>query len=252
MAQGLFGDFRHIALGEVISTNAECIEYARKSDAGNLWITAERQINGKGSRGRSWVSDKGNLYASLLLKDAGQAKWMHTLTFVASLAIRDAIFALDGAAHCDIKLKWPNDVLLNGKKTSGILLESHKIDGSQYVIIGIGVNIEHFPKETLYPATNLNAEGFDTTPQTFVQLLSHAMAERLGQWKQGRGFDKTRNDWLAASAKLDELIEVKLPIKGDRETLTGTFRGIDEQGLLLIEGAAGKMERISVADIFFA
>ncbi|MGB7287401.1 MAG: biotin--[acetyl-CoA-carboxylase] ligase [Salaquimonas sp.] len=248
----LINGYRHIALGDVASTNAVCVEHAAKGDPGALWITAKRQLAGRGSRGRNWVSEPGNLYSSLLLKDVGAVEHLHTLTFAASLAIRDSIYQVQGAGLNTVELKWPNDVLLNRRKTSGILLESHRFNSSQYVVIGIGVNIAHFPGETLHPATALNKEGLETSPEAFIQLLSHAMDKRLAQWNKGLGFGSIRNDWLLAAANLGQMIEVKLPTKTGTQLHTGTFNGIDEQGLLLLKGAGDKLERISVADIFFA
>ncbi len=252
MASIRTGEFRHIALGDVSSTNTACLDHARNGDGGGLWITAERQLQGKGSRGRQWISEPGNLYASLLLKDVGSPQTLHTLTFVASLAIRDAILSLQRAVFADVKLKWPNDVLLNGRKTSGILLESHVVDGSHFLIMGIGINIAHYPATALYPATCLANEGLDSSPGEFIQLLSHSMEKRLMQWERGEGFDRIRRDWLDCAVNLEKRIEVQMPVKGETQTVSGTFRGIDEQGLLLLEVKAGKTERISVADIFFA
>lgn len=252
MAAQLSGGFRHIAHGDVGSTNTLCLEEAQNGDPGNLWITGKRQLKGRGSRGRQWVSEPGNLYASLLLRNAGNLETLHTLTFVTSLAIRDAIYALPNAGMCKVELKWPNDVLLNGRKTSGILLESHQINGARYIIIGIGVNIEHYPMDTLYPATSLKAAEIETNPETFIQLLSKAMAERLEQWNGGDGFSSIRKDFLACAANLGKTIEVKIPTTQPDAKIVGKFSGIDEQGLLLLEGSNGKLERISVADIFFA
>ena len=153
------GGYRHQAFTDVSSTNTLCLEAAQNGDQGGLWITAERQVQGRGSRGRQWVSEPGNLYASLLLRAPGPDEKLHTLTFAASLAIRDAIYTLPDANSADVELKWPNDVLLNGRKTSGILLESHYVNEARFVIIGIGVNIRHFPSETLHPATSLKEAG---------------------------------------------------------------------------------------------
>ncbi len=244
--------FRHLAFEDVGSTNSLCVEEAEKGDPGQLWITGTRQLQGRGSRGRHWVSESGNLYASLLLCEAGHLEKLHTLTFVASLAIRDAILCLPNAGLTKVDLKWPNDVLLNGKKTSGILLESHLIRNQRYVVIGIGVNIEHFPVETLHPATSLINEGLNTKPADFIQILSDAMANRLIQWNQGNGFASIRTDFLQAASNLGKTIEVRMPSKTQEPTRIGKFTGIDEQGLLLLEGSNGKIERISVADIFFA
>lgn len=237
-------------MGDVGSTNAVCLEHAMNGDPGGLWITANRQLSGKGSRGRNWVSEPGNFYGSLLLRDAGTLELLHTLTFVASLAIRDAIYALAGAQFAEISLKWPNDVLLNGKKTSGILLESHEVKGMRYCILGMGVNIAHHPGETLHPATHLQGEGITADAETFFNALNTCMKKRLDQWSRGDGFDSVRTDWLKAAHGIGQPVETMLP--GETESLKGTFKGIDEKGLLIITGAGGRERRVSVADIFFA
>ena len=244
--------FRHEALGEVQSTNLTCLERARDGDPGNLWITAQRQSTGKGSRGRGWVSEEGNLYASLLLKEPGPAGSLHTLTFVASLAIRDCLLALNGAGLLRITLKWPNDVLVNGGKIAGILLESHVLGGSRYVIIGIGINAAHHPQQTLYPATSLKDEGITVSLEELLQHLARAVANRFRQWDGGQGIAKIRSDWLAAAQGIGEMIEIRMPASGGEKVLTGRFEGIDENGLLILGGAGGRREHISVADIFFA
>ena len=240
---------RHLALGDVGSTNAVCLEKAQAGDPGNLWVTAERQLQGRGSRGRNWVSEAGNLYASLLLRDPGTLERLHTLTFVACLAIRDAIYALEGAQLSQVSLKWPNDVLVNNRKTSGILLESHMVAGVRHVIIGMGINIAHHPDGTLHPATHLQTEGIQANPDSMMHHLMIAMEKRLNQWDGGNGFDATRTDWLAAAVGVGKTIEIRLP--NEVAHRTGIFRGMDEDGMLLLGQAGGRTERISVADIFF-
>ena len=244
--------FRHLALDTVQSTNLECLEQARQGEPGGLWVTASRQSAGKGSRGRGWVSDEGNLYASLLLTEPGATAGLHTLTFVASLAIRDCLLALSGGGLARVTLKWPNDVLVNGGKIAGVLLESHVLDGRRHVIIGIGINVAHHPAETLYPATSLRDERMAVSLDELLQHLARAMAARLAQWKGGEGIAEVRADWLAAAQGIGEMIEIRMPASGGEKVLAGRFEGIDENGLLILAGAGGRRERISVADIFFA
>ncbi len=241
---------RLLALEDVGSTNAVCLEKAAADDPGGLWVTAKRQLQGKGSRGRNWVSEKGNFYGSLLLREAGSLEKLHTLTYAASLAIRDVIHSLNGGQFARVTLKWPNDVLLNERKTSGILLESHQVGGARFVIVGMGVNIAHHPADTLHSATDLNREGIQADPERFLTLLDYAMAKRLNQWSRGDGFTDTRQDWIAAAHGIGSRVEIRLP--GQSEPASGTFKGIDNEGLLVIAGAGRGEQRISVADIFFA
>ena len=141
---------RHIALASVDSTNAECMRRAVRGEAGDLWITAASQNAGRGRRGREWVSPEGNLHASLLLIDAADPRESATLPFVASLAVAQS---LENLSEGRIKpsLKWPNDVLIGGRKVCGILLEASSLPGGAHaVVIGIGVNCRSCPDETLY------------------------------------------------------------------------------------------------------
>lgn len=237
---------------EVVSTNATCLSMAEAGAANGLWITATSQKSGRGSRGREWVSSKGNLFASLLLIDPSTDDQLHTLTFVACLAIRDAIEQMNKKANNLVQLKWPNDVLLNGKKVSGILLENHLIQSRRTIIVGIGINVASFPKETLYPATSLIDENIDCHIEYVFENLAQAFAIRLKQWNEGLGFNGIRQDWLAHAAGLREAIIVKFSKGRDPQELVGIFEGLDENGMLQLETSKGIIKKVSVADIFFA
>lgn len=236
---------------EVVSTNATCLTMAEAGASNGLWITASSQKYGRGSRGREWVSSKGNLFASLLLIDPSADKQLHTLTFVACLAIKDAIEQLNKNANNLVQLKWPNDVLLNGKKVSGILLENHLIQSRRAIIVGIGINVTQFPQETLYPATSLSQENIDSHIEFVFEALSEAFANRLKQWNEGFGFETIRQDWLKQAAGLNEAIRVKFPKGRNPEELVGIFDGLDENGMLRLETSKGIIKKVSVADIFF-
>jgi BirA family biotin operon repressor/biotin-[acetyl-CoA-carboxylase] ligase len=244
-------NWRLQVLEEISSTNALCLERARDGDPGRLWVRADRQTAARGSRGRSWESGFGNLLASALLRFPKDSTKLHELTFVASLAIRDAIYALQGAQFANVALKWPNDVLLNGRKLSGILLESHILHEHRYVIIGIGLNIAAHPENTLHPATSLSAEGISATPQSLLEHLSAALDTRIEQWLGPEGSARTRQAWLDAATGIGAPVEIRLPDAPDGVPLRGIFRGLDEGGLMLVETENGTLRKISVADIFF-
>lgn len=250
MPVALFGGYRHLALGDVDSTNTVCLKRAEAGDPGGLWVTATRQLAGKASRGRDWVSEAGNLYASLLLVEPGGLNTLANLTFVASLAIRDAIIDV-GATAKGLTLKWPNDVLLNTRKVSGVLLESHAVAGRRIVIAGMGVNVSHFPAATRHPATALRDEGLTTTPEKLFEKLVRCMAGRLDQWQGGAGFEAVRADWLSAAAGLNQPVRIEFPTRKGTTTRTGIFSGIDDSGRLLLD-RDGRSEAISAAEIFFA
>ena len=239
--------YRHKAIDVTGSTNSDCFDAAQLGDIGNLWITANVQEQGKGSRGRGWVSEAGNLYASLLLNDPCAPEYLIGLPFVASLGVSDALIEL-GANKADVAVKWPNDVLINGKKCSGILLESKVVGRTRYVVIGHGINCKHHPYDTLHDATNLQAEGVNVDVKDLFVILASTMATRISQWDRGTGFSEIRAEWLNRAFGQGKEIEVRIP---GNETKRGTFKSIDDRGCLMLEDATGQLSAISTADIFF-
>lgn len=242
--------WRHLALDVVDSTNVQALALARNGDRGNLWVTASQQTSGRGRRGRPWVSDTGNLFASLLLIDPARGRDLATLPLVVSLALYEAVNTVAGHLTHRLRIKWPNDLLLDGKKLSGILLEaSHLDDGRTAVVIGCGVNCAHHPKKNqLYETTSLAAAGVDINPSALFQALACTMAAQLRVWSGGRGFAIIRKDWLERVAGIGEPIVAKL----QDEEVRGTFVDIDSSGILLLRLESGGMREISAADIFFA
>src|SRR5262249_40116907 len=174
---------RLISLDEVGSTNAEALSRARGGERGPLWITARRQMAGRGRRGRKWVSEPGNLYASLLLTDPASPKRAAELSLVAALALHDALAERANVLGPRLTLKWPNDVLCAGAKLAGILVEGEGLPGGPLtVVIGMGVNCADHPADTAYPATNLAAAGALVSPEALAQTLVATMAARLAEW----------------------------------------------------------------------
>lgn len=240
------GDYRHLAIEETASTNTLALEYSAGGELGNLWITAERQTSAKGSRGRSWEAQSGNLFASLLLSNPCEKQRLADLTFIAAISVKEAIEAHNVAAN-EVKVKWPNDVLINGRKCSGILLESVHYQDITYVVVGIGVNCQHFPKETLHAATSLFAEGIEVSSQRFFLTLANTLADNIAVWNSGLRFTAIREKWLNSAYGIGRQITVKIPGQDVRD---GVFTGIDDDGFMMLE-VKGKIERVSTADIFF-
>ena len=237
--------YRHIAVESCISTNVLCFEQAIKGEPGNLWITSAEQTGGKASRGRSWVSKPGNLYSSLLLENPCAPEHFSELTFVAALAVREAIE--DFLPHASLALKWPNDVLVNEKKCSGILLESRQSTLNNHVVIGIGINCGHHPADTSFPATDLLSEGIDLEPPAVFEVLARKIASFLQIWDAGNEFDMIRENWLNHAWGLGKTTRVGLY---DGSVLSGTFKGLDESGHMLLIEASGHETSITVGDIF--
>jgi BirA family biotin operon repressor/biotin-[acetyl-CoA-carboxylase] ligase len=232
---------RTIEYETVGSTNAEALALARAGERGPLWVRAQRQTAGRGRRGRTWVSEPGNLYASLLLSDPAPPDRAAELSFVAALAVHDAVTALALHLAAQLALKWPNDVLCGGKKFCGILVEG---EGSA-VAIGIGVNCAHHPHQTTHPATDLAAVGASVSAERLFPVLSETMMKRIAQWNRGAGFEGIRADWLARAAGLGEPMRVRTP---DAE-IAGRFEGIDGRGRLIVRLRDGKSAEVAVGDV---
>jgi BirA family biotin operon repressor/biotin-[acetyl-CoA-carboxylase] ligase len=228
------------------STNADALARARTGERGPLWIVTQTQTAGRGRRGRVWVSPPGNLYTTLLLTGLEQAT-VAQLSFVAALAVHDAISEQAPNLAMRVSLKWPNDLLCDGKKICGVLLEGESAAGDgATVAVGIGVNCAHHPDETEYPATDLSSSGVAMSADMLLLSLSRTMMTRLAQWKDGAGFPSVRTDWLARAEGLGRAIRVRLH---DRD-LAGTFDALDERGYLLLRLADGSQEAIAAGDVF--
>ena len=226
------------------STNTEALALARAGERGPLWVTAERQSAGRGRRGRTWTSERGNLFASLLLTEPAPAEHWPELAFVAALALHDAVVELAETIKPQLAIKWPNDLLLTGRKFAGILIEG---EGTQVgaVAVGIGVNCKSHPKDTDFPATDLGAAGAKISAAKLFRALSVKMLGRLAQWNRGEHFSTVRTDWLARAAGLGDVIRVRL---ADRE-ISGRFETLDDTGRLVLLLPEGGREAVAAGDV---
>jgi len=190
---------------------------------------------------REWQSPKGNLYASLVFAPDGPASSHPQLSFVAALAVADAAVALS-AGRVKPELKWPNDVLIGGKKVSGLLLES---TGAGGVVLGIGLNLTEVPTDVPYPATSITAEtGLLVPPEMAIEEIRARFAEWYDTWKVG-GFQPIKEAWLARTAHLGKNIVVRT----GKEEFEGRFLGLSPVGAALVETEAGTRE-VLAGDIF--
>lgn len=241
-------DYRHVALGDVGSTNSEAMARARAGDPGNLWVTARRQLAGRGRRGRPWVSEEGNLYASLLLVDPAPVARLGTLPLVAAVAVYRALRPLFARTPQALAIKWPNDILVDGRKINGILLESESLPGGRMaVVVGCGINCRHHPDNPAYPATDLADCGIDRAPADLFPALARAMAGTLMEWNRGAGFAAVREAWLLAARGIGERVTVNL----HEGQVAGVFEEIDADGYLCLLTEDGARRRISAGDLFF-
>lgn len=240
---------RRLAFEAVGSTNSLAMETARAGDPGPLWITAERQMEGRGRRGRPWSSPAGNLYASLLLVDPAPAEQLANLPLVVALGVREGLAALPGVDPSAVRIKWPNDILVGGAKCVGILIESERLsDGRSAVAIGCGVNVQSKPEGAPYPVASLREAGFRGRPDDVFAHLAEGVERALRRWDRGAGFACIRQGWIEAAIGLGESCTVNMA----NRSVTGLFVELDPHGRLVLERACGMREVFSAGDVFFA
>lgn len=237
-------------LEEVDSTLNEATRIAGGL-SGPEWILARRQTAGRGRRGRVWCDPVGNFAATLVMFPKGDPGQVALRSFVAALALFDACVALTGRS-VGFALKWPNDVLLNGGKLAGILLESSgQGAGVAHLSVGIGVNlvaappVEAVEAGALRPVSLLSETGIEVTAQEFLEALAPAFAGYEAQLVT-YGFDPIRAAWLDRAARLGQRITART---GNSET-TGRFETVDGRGNLVLMTAKGRVS-IPAADIYF-
>jgi BirA family biotin operon repressor/biotin-[acetyl-CoA-carboxylase] ligase len=239
-----------VAYDTVGSTNAEGLAAAREG-RGPAWIVARAQTEGRGRRGRTWSTDRGNLAASFAMVLSAEAGVAATLGFVAGLSLDDAVRAVAPslqARNARPELKWPNDVIVDGAKLAGILLEADSLaDGRLALAIGIGVNVVSAPDDLPYPATSLSARGDVTTAEELFTALSDSLVGWLETWDEGRGLPSVRKAWMARAAGLGAQVVVDL---GGR-TIRGRFESIDERGRLVLRAPTGVATAIAAGDVYF-
>jgi len=237
--------YQKIRHAELDSTNSEARRLAGAGEPGPVWISADRQTAGYGRRGRAWSSDTGNLAATLLLRPDAPPAIVGQLSFVAALATAE--MAAHFAPQAVITVKWPNDVLADGAKLAGILLEAGLDSQSGgWLAIGIGVNLASFPPDTEFPATSLAQLGI-AAPSSDEALT--VLAARFAHWYDAwmkDGFETIRAAWLARAGGLGGPIRARLPT----ETRQGVFEGIDASGALLLN-EHGNVRAIAAGEVFF-
>ena len=212
------------------------------------WVIAENQTGARGRRGKAWVNPTGNLAATLVFAPNCAPADAAQRSFLAANALLETLSLY--ASDANLKQKWPNDVLLNGGKIAGILLESSGQGGSvDWLSIGIGVNLAHVPEgvqDAAFAPVSLASETGSQVPASeFLAYLAAAYAAQehtLATY----GFDRIRAAWLANAARLGEDITAVTP----KERITGIFDTIDKDGNLVLKTPKG-VRVISAADIHF-
>ena len=234
------------------------------SDAGKIWYAALQQTEGRGRRGRAWESPYGNLAASLMIVPDAPSNSLAGLGFVAGVALNAALArlmpatairsGLDGAdgvsdgGRARIALKWPNDVLADGAKLAGILLEAQKRpDGRTAIVIGIGVNVVAAPQGLPYPATSLANLGAPFDALSVFEALAESWVECYQTWNNGTGTTQIIRRWRESAAGIGAEVAVQ---RGDG-VLRGIFETIDDAGHLIVRDDEGHRIAITAGDVHF-
>ncbi|MEL6291233.1 MAG: biotin--[acetyl-CoA-carboxylase] ligase [Pseudomonadota bacterium] len=248
--------------GELASTNSHAMALAARGEAGPVWIAARRQTAGRGRSGRSWEVDEGNLAASLIFTPSAPPSDLAQLSFVAGVAAFDAIADVmsnrDGETSANqlksgMQLKWPNDILIDGAKVAGLLVETTMVGREMRAIIGVGINVVSAPvltdRETtalqvLVPAS-AQTKGAPISAEIVLDKLSRHIARELETWANGDGFSKVREAWLARGLPIGAAMRVHT---GNAQR-SGTFAGLDADGALLIREPTGSVLRLTHGDV---
>ncbi len=238
--------FSLAAFDSIGSTNEEALRLARGGAPEGTIVWALEQTGGRGRRGRAWASPPGNLYASLLLRPGVTPAQAAQLGFVAAVALAEAIQSVLPPGR-RVRCKWPNDLLIDGAKTVGILLEAEGAGPTvNSVVLGMGVNIASHPANTPYRATSLHAAGSDVTVEGLLEILAGRLLAWYRMWQQ-EGFAPIRDRWLDFAEGLGKPIEVRL----EGATLTGRFAALDAGGALDLELADGRHRLVTAGDVFY-
>lgn len=227
---------------ETGSTNADLRQLAEAGGEDGLWLRADRQTAGRGRQGRDWSSPIGNYYGSTLVRLRPGDPMAATLALVAAVAIEDAVRSCVPNIGARLALKWPNDLLIDGAKLSGILLERT----GDAVIIGMGINLASAPDLSDRATTALVDHGVDVAPATMQALLAEAMTRWLAVWR-GEGLGAIVQRWEARAHPRGTPLTAHLP---HGQVLTGVFDGLAHDGALRLALADGAAHVIHAGDVF--
>lgn len=230
------------------STNARAYELGEAGAADGTVVIADRQSAGRGRLGRRWISPPAvNLYTSILLRPEILPRFAPQLTFISAVAVCRAIEEVGGLRPT---VKWPNDVLLGGKKVAGLLNEMNaETESVHFVVLGIGVNLNmeagQFPSDLRYPATSVAVEKKAPVSRLEFARALYRHLDRLYKIYHAKGFPVIRLAWL----ELFELVEKEVEVDFQSRILRGRVQGLDEDGALLLRAPNGEVERVLAGDV---
>lgn len=236
--------FSLIRLDSVGSTNDEARRLALSGAAADLLVvSAITQTQGRGRRSRPWLSPAGNLHCSTLIRLDGDLATAAQLGFAAAVALVDAFRTQ--VPGVSFTCKWPNDVLAEGRKCCGMLLEPI---GREWLIVGVGVDVVAAPPpgELVYPAIALADLGYTGSDIDVLAAFAEGFGPLVNEWRRD-GFAPIREAWLHRARGVGEPIVVRL----EGETLTGLFAGLDAEGALLLDQPTHGLRRIMAGDVYF-
>ncbi len=238
---------RILHVAETGSTNADAMRLGLAGESLPLWVIADIQTGGRGRSGRTWVSQLGNLHASLAFRCTAPMEKAGQLSLLAGISVLDAIhITMDLAPGAELRLKWPNDILMGFAKAGGILVESTSLrEGSGFLaILGFGLNLVAFPNTIGREAAALAQYGKPPEPRALLTALSDRIFFWLDRWNAGTNFDAIRNAWIERAGPIGEPIVIN--------TTTGpvsaTYQGLAATGALLAK-VDGTVREFNYGDV---
>ena len=223
------------------STNDEARRLIAEGAPDGTVIHADEQTAGRGRRAHSWYSPPGNLYVSVILRTGQPPDRITELSFLTALAVADTVETLL-PRKIQAMLKWPNDVLINGAKIAGILLEQ----ADDATIVGVGLNILEAPANTSYKTTTVVANGGIASVDSARDILLARLGRHLEAWQRD-GFSLIRDQWLGRSYPIGAAIRVN----AQGQSVAGAFGGLDMDGALLLDTPDGR-KRIVAGEIAYS
>tara|TARA_B100000686_G_scaffold353632_1_gene460037 strand:+ start:14543 stop:15289 length:747 start_codon:yes stop_codon:yes gene_type:complete len=230
---------------EVDSTMLKLKKLASEGAKIGTIVSAKKQTQGRGRHGREWISPEGNLYFSFLRRaEEYNSGKIFAPVFITSIALAKTILIF--SSSIDLKLKWPNDVLINNSKVAGILIESFKNNQNIKLLnIGVGINIVSNPSDTLYPSTNLLKEGISISSEEVLKCFFNCL-NLYENILVNKGIGELFKIWNEYTYKIGTKISVKL----GENNIQGAYNGIDEKGSLLLRKNDGKVIKIVAGEVF--